>query len=337
MSRVIKNSPPNSTTPHSIADVEGTIFGWRQENALQIAASKQLLTAALRYAARGWPALPLVPARCNGDGGKTPLVKGGAYAATTDETQIRAWWSRWPVANVGISCGPTSGLAIVDLDFKPDKGKNGPAAFAALEAKHGPMPMGPRVRRGDSRHVYVGNHDRLRNAVDVLPGIDVRAAGGYVVAPPSFHPLGGRYEWVSDTELMEIPPAPDWLIDALTVRTKLPPRRRPVRPADQPVHPSMAEVESCALSDRMNAARGQVTIDDVLGEEDLPATPSPCPLHQGDDDNFKSYADGQRWHCHSRCPSGENDGDIFDLIQRLAGCNLYEAIDIAEAIAARGV
>jgi hypothetical protein len=43
------------------------------------------------------------------------------------------------------------------------------------------------------------------------PGLDVRADGGYVVAPPSIHPNGRRYTWSVDSA--EAPAtAPEWLI-----------------------------------------------------------------------------------------------------------------------------
>jgi hypothetical protein len=38
---------------------------------------------------------------------------------------------------------------------------------------------------------------KLSNAVRKFPGIDIRGDGGYVVAPPSIHPNGKRYQWLS--------------------------------------------------------------------------------------------------------------------------------------------
>jgi len=53
----------------------------------------------------------------------------------------------------------------------------------------------------------------LHNSVRKLgPGLDLRATGGYVVAPPSLHASGLRYEWCSPQG--ELADAPAWLSKA---------------------------------------------------------------------------------------------------------------------------
>src|SRR5262249_53985814 len=49
-------------------------------------------------------------------------------------------------------------------------------------------------------------------------GIDVRARGGYIVAPPSRHISCGVYAWSVDHHPHDVPlaPAPDWLVTKLT-------------------------------------------------------------------------------------------------------------------------
>jgi hypothetical protein len=49
-----------------------------------------VLTAAIRCAALGWPVFP-----CNG---KRPLTSNGLHDATVDEGAIRAWWALNPEA-----------------------------------------------------------------------------------------------------------------------------------------------------------------------------------------------------------------------------------------------
>jgi hypothetical protein len=50
------------------------------------------------------------------------------------------------------------------------------------------------------------------------PGIDIRARGGFVVAPPSRHISGRSYCWSVDFHPQDVPlaPAPDWLIARLS-------------------------------------------------------------------------------------------------------------------------
>jgi Bifunctional DNA primase/polymerase, N-terminal/Primase C terminal 1 (PriCT-1) len=52
------------------------------------------------------------------------------------------------------------------------------------------------------------------NRAGLAPGIDLRGDGGYVVAPPSRHPNGQRYAWVSNCSPAEttLAPLPRWLL-----------------------------------------------------------------------------------------------------------------------------
>jgi hypothetical protein len=66
------------------------------------------LAAALAYASNGWRVFPLKP------GNKTPMTSRGHHDATTDASQIRAWWTTRPDANIGLVAG--DGLAVLDVD-----------------------------------------------------------------------------------------------------------------------------------------------------------------------------------------------------------------------------
>ena len=69
-----------------------------------------LLNHALKYAAMGWHIHPLVPRQ------KVPITTHGVKDATTDEKQIRAWWKKWPDANIAVACGEKSRIYVVDVD-----------------------------------------------------------------------------------------------------------------------------------------------------------------------------------------------------------------------------
>jgi hypothetical protein len=65
----------------------------------------------------------------------------------------------------------------------------------------------------------------------------------------------------------------------------------------------------------------------VFGRHDA----SVCPLHPGADNPsaFHLYTgrDGrQRWHCFTRCPQGENDGDAISFYQRWRGVDFKTAL-----------
>lgn len=133
------------------------------------------LGAALWYAQKGLHVFPLAP------GAKIPhRGTKGCLDASADEAAIRAWWDRWPGSNVGIACGYR--VDVVDVDGLPGQRSRAThwQVFDSLDqlgAVITPRPGG--------MHVYVPAHPDATNGANLLPGVDLRAKGGYVVAPPS--------------------------------------------------------------------------------------------------------------------------------------------------------
>lgn len=187
-----------------------------------------LEAAALDYAARGWPVVPLhsvtpsgactCGSRDCGSPGKHPRTPNGLKDATTDATTIAAWWSRSPDANVGVVTGAISGLVVLDVD--PRHG--GDESLLELERRFGKLPDTVEVITGGSgRHFYFRHPGgaRIRNATALagLAGLDLKGDDGYVVAPPSAHASGRRYEWESSShpDDVAIAPFPAAIITAL--------------------------------------------------------------------------------------------------------------------------
>ena len=69
--------------------------------------SDTLRDAALEYAQREWPVLPIQPR------GKRPLTRHGVLDATTDTDTINEWWTEHADANVAIATGDPSGVVVV--------------------------------------------------------------------------------------------------------------------------------------------------------------------------------------------------------------------------------
>lgn len=166
----------------------------------------QVATAAVSYLGRGWPVIPVRD--------KVPLTKWRLYQhVLPTDAQLMAWLAEEPAPDVAIVTGAYSGLLVLDVD--------GPEGEKAIRGRHLPPTPTARTPR-DGRHVYFRHPGgRIRSTVDLLPKVDIRADGGYVVAPPA----PGR-EWVDflSPEDVDLADVPDWLMDLLT---DVSPKRRP--------------------------------------------------------------------------------------------------------------
>lgn len=122
--------------------------------------------------------------------GKHPLTEHGVYDATKDVGQITAWWDRWPDANLIIP-GADDRL-YVDLDIK--EGKTGIKTFADFlgVSTNDLEKMTYTVRTTSGGwHLHFKTDKAYSNHVGLLPGVDIRSSGGYVIGP-------GSTLWVAD-------------------------------------------------------------------------------------------------------------------------------------------
>lgn len=144
----------------------------------------RLLQSALMYAGFGLAVFPLKP------GQKSPAFKGWKDQSTTDAGTIESWWAQNPAFNIGIDCGK-SGLTVIDYDAA--NGKEGLTIRDTWRQSHlMPDTWTARTPRGGLHEYYRAPDGKTKTGL--YPGVDVRAQGGLVAAPPSV--FDGRvYEW----------------------------------------------------------------------------------------------------------------------------------------------
>jgi putative DNA primase/helicase len=154
-----------------------------------------MLTSAIKYADRGLHVFPVTPGR------KTPLTEHGCKDASSDLNQIREWWARWPEANIGLATGGKSNIVVVDYDVK--KGKPGLKTYASFQRRFGIDTLTAQTPSGGI-HQFFRYVPGLRNAVDRLPGVDIRTDGGYVLLAPSIVDRK-PYKWIRIVSPAEMP------------------------------------------------------------------------------------------------------------------------------------
>ena len=173
---------------------------------------RPLLDLAADYAGRGWPVFLLgrtkrpvsncPPCRDAGPDHDPQacicLTCHGFYAATTDLDRIGAMVDAVPRGLLAIRTGAVSGLTVIDIDPR-----NGGRIDRAL------MPSTATVASGGGgwHLLYRYPGGPLAAKLRGHPGVDIKSDGGYVVAPPSTHPVTKcPYQWVRDG-VEEMPPA----------------------------------------------------------------------------------------------------------------------------------
>jgi hypothetical protein len=164
-----------------------------------------MLAAALALASRGMHVCPCMPRD------KRPATPHGCKDATTDVIAIQTWWQENASYNIGIACGAASNVFVVDVD-----GGTAETALKRLEALHSELPPTVEAITPNGRHVYLRYPPvSVRNSAGKLAdNIDIRAEGGFVIAPPSVHPSGRRYAWSVDSA-NAFAEAPRWLLDKI--------------------------------------------------------------------------------------------------------------------------
>lgn len=201
--------------------------------------AKSMRAIATNAVREGWAIFPLRPAA------KVPLLRKadggrGVYDGTHDVATVDAWWERWPDANIGVSCGPApewSGCWVLDVDAH----HGGTVTLSALVTAHGPLPKTRVVRTASGgqhwffRWPKLEEGRTLRNAVGVrgrdgerLAGLDVRAAGGFVVGAGSVAESKVTGSAMPYTVEVDAPlaDAPEWLLALVApvpLRAVLPP------------------------------------------------------------------------------------------------------------------
>ena len=210
----------------------------------------ELSDAAQDYGVRGWAVFPLFGVddrgwcRCGrrdcARPGKHPLVPRGLHEATTDPATIAGWWRRWSWANVGLATGARSGFVAIDVDR--------PAGFASLQLlqeEREPLPLTLQANTGGGGlHLLYAHPGGLRNSTGrlagcevALPNIDLRADGGALVAPPSLHASGRRYQWADPSVPLAPARAGSRTRPDQRPSPSLPRRRRPAPPRDTEERP----------------------------------------------------------------------------------------------------
>lgn len=151
-------------------------------------------TTALEYLERGFSVIPVGK-------DKKPLIKWAKFQhrkPTKDE--IERWATDYDNPNIAIITGEISGIVVVDVE---EGGSTNDLTTTVISKTGG----------GGYHYYYKHPGHNVHNGVRLRDRLDLRADGGYVVAPPSLHQSGNHYEWLNgpdDTGFIDLP---EWVLE----------------------------------------------------------------------------------------------------------------------------
>ncbi len=154
-----------------------------------------LIDIAFEYLDQGFSVIPV-------GRDKKPLIPWEKYQhqrATKEE--VAGWYTRFPDAGIAIVTGVISGIVVIDVEAG---GKTDDLSATVISCTG-----------GGGWHFYCTHPGvPVKNAVRIREKTDIRGDGGYVVAPPSLHQSGKRYEWAVSPQDAGFADLPSWVMDS---------------------------------------------------------------------------------------------------------------------------
>ena len=158
----------------------------------------KLLSKAIEYASLDYSVIPV------GRDKRPLLAKWKQFQETAaGEEQIEKWWDKPTPPNIGIVTGRVSGIIVIDIDTHKGAVDIFPETYTVQTGNGGLQKY----------YRYVPGFTVSANGYPHMPHVDIRADGGYVVAPPSVtnyktkegKQMGGEYTLIHDIPLAPFP------------------------------------------------------------------------------------------------------------------------------------
>lgn len=156
------------------------------------------------YLSLGWSIIPVT-------NDKKPLIRWKEFQTKQPTSeQVGEWASNSKIAGYALVTGSISGVVVLDLD-------------EGSEFDASTLPATPFSQTGSGgRHYFFKSPEKpIKNAAGFVKNTDFRGEGGYAILPPSKHPSGNQYFWLSNPEVTELAEMPVSLIDSINGNQQL--------------------------------------------------------------------------------------------------------------------
>lgn len=169
-----------------------------------------VMHAAIEYAENlRWSVIPLAP------NSKVPPKDFSVLPfreRIASRAEIEGWWRKDPRYNIGIITGRLSRILGVDHDrYKPGYSE----AEALRYIPDDIITPTSETAHGGQHQLFTFPEEDISIGVELIPGLDYRGEGGYIVAPPSVGDNGKGYKWIIGPGEVEPASLPGALLSAI--------------------------------------------------------------------------------------------------------------------------
>lgn len=155
--------------------------------------NEKVLKSALWYRERGLSVIPILHPKADRNGkdeNKKPKIEWGEYQEKiASEEEIKKWFSDKRNTRLAIVTGKFSGISVLDCDSEE--------THQQIEELFPDSLITPKAATpGGGFHYYFKYHPIIPQKSNIIPKLDGRNDGGYIIAPPSSGLDGKDYKWI---------------------------------------------------------------------------------------------------------------------------------------------
>jgi hypothetical protein len=247
---------------------------------------------------------------------KRPVVQ--SWREFQDRLPTLAEIARWfqsRLRNLAIITG-WKGLTVLDFDAMP--------AYDLWRVAYPDVAQSYSVVTSRGVHVYLFVDEPVSSGK--LGMIDIKAAGGYVLAPPSIHPSGRQYRAVNDSPILRVDSLACVLPKPLLALAQPAPVRVPVIQSDDPWQAAMNPATASGNGGKVAAILANHSLFELFPQAQKRGNYywTRCPLHNDHDPSLSISQDGD----YGRCWAGCLHGDYLDWFAAVNGLELMSAIEV---------
>jgi hypothetical protein len=147
---------------------------------------------------------------------KKPVISWKLFQQRLPSMKEIVEWFQFSRYNLAIVTGQISRLLVLDIDDR----HNGMQSIANKV-----IPNTWQDKTPGGNHYYFRWHptlnDKTTSVSNLLPGVDIRGNGGYVIVPPSVGYNGLTYSWIKSPKNTPLAYPPPWLLDAINKQVRI--------------------------------------------------------------------------------------------------------------------